>query len=1221
MVTSKISTQIIFCVLFCVCGFLGNLFKVDLFFNVDILFGSVFAMLAIVKLGRTCGIVAGFVAGTCTYLLWNHPWAIIIFTGEAVVVAWLYSKHKGNIVIYDLVYWICFGMPMVYLFYHHIMGMALSGTYVVMLKQSLNGVSNALLATIFSIIIKSFNKHEGSRTSYSELLFAVMLSFAILPIIPLSVSAIRTYQENRIETLKSRIASESEAVQNILVGWLSKHQNIVQILSSLVGDPNRSSFEEMQHNVEILNTVTPAFKGMGVFNDRSITVSYSPLVQDGKSTLGVDMSARSHIAIMRRSKMPYITDMLMSKLGNPSPIVILLAPIIISGEYKGYCSGVVETSQIAEILANLKERGIHITLVDGQNRVIVSTIEGFKTMATFNRPYLPKGDFPISQTLLWKPDDSPNSSVMQQWSGSFLFRAAPISKSCRWRVIVEAPLLSVAEDTLRYSLAWLTLQGLLVFTAIVFSYLLSNGFITNIKKLQVLTRTVPERLDDTSQIDWPHSVIEELAELSNNFQQMTSSLAKHIDNQKLTEQRITHINQVLDSIRLINKLIVYEKDRRSLLQRACNLLTETRGYRTAWAALYDDQGRLAISAESGIGENFKNFVFEMECGRMPSCYHLMKEETSSVFSVRDVTKMCSKCPLVSQYRDGAALIGVLRHNEREYGILAVALLPGMVDDENELSLFSELTGDLGYALHSLEQEEKRRQAEELYGLLFSSSSDGILIADAKTKRFRFANPAVCRFLGYTLEEIVSLDVMAIHPQENLPEILAGFESQVRDGSILMANVPCRRKDGSIVYADVNAVSIVIGNNLCLAGFFRDITARKIEEEERKKLERQLLQAQKMESVGRLAGGVAHDYNNMLSVILGYTEMAMEDIDQEQPLYEQLRVVFNAAQRSAEITRQLLAFARKQTIAPVVLNLNDTIGGMLKMLQRLLGEDISLSWNPNPELWFVKMDSSQVDQILANLCVNARDAISDVGKISIDTDNIILDESDCSDRADCMPGEYVMLAVRDTGCGMDQETLEKIYEPFYTTKEVGKGTGLGMSIVYGTVMQNSGSINIYSEPGKGTTVKIYIPRHHSDQQAVIFEAIPRKLKGNGEKLLLVEDEPTVRKMSRTMLERSGYVAFTAGSPSDAFSIAREHAGKIDLLITDVVMPEMNGKELADKLQNLYPQIKVIFMSGYTANAIAHHGVLDDGVDFIQKPFSQKELTDIVHAVLHNSKNRR
>lgn len=537
--TWKISTRILLCALFSGCGFLGNWYKVNLFFNVDFLFGSAFALLALLLLGRTCGVVVAVISGTCTYLLWNHPWAIVIFTGEVIFVWWLYARRRGNLVIYDLIYWLCLGMPMVYLFYFHVMGSALQSTVLVMLKQSVNGLTNALLATLAFILLKYLNKSAGERTAYSELIFAVMLSFALLPTILLSVSAIRTYQANRMESLTARVTSVSEAAHTSVAKWIAEHHNNVQILSSLVGDPNSAPFESMQHQVEILKSATHAFKGMGVFDNRSFTVSYSPLEQDGKSTLGVDMSARAHIAIMRREKKPFITDMLMSKLGDPSPIAILLAPIIISGEYKGYSSGVVETAQILAILANLQEGNTHITLIDGQNRVIVSTLPDLQTMGPFARPYCPPtGAVTNDETLLWRPDALPNITLMQLWRSSFLFRAAPISEKCRWRVIVEASLLPLTQDISRYSLTWLSMQGLLILAAVLFSFLLSNRFISNVKKLQQLTRSLPENIGDTDHIAWPDSTVAELAELSNNFQQMTGALVKHIAAQKMTEEAL-----------------------------------------------------------------------------------------------------------------------------------------------------------------------------------------------------------------------------------------------------------------------------------------------------------------------------------------------------------------------------------------------------------------------------------------------------------------------------------------------------------------------------------------------------------------------------------------------------------------------------------------------------------------------------------------------------------
>ncbi|MFK5952414.1 MAG: response regulator [Desulfobacterium sp.] len=370
----------------------------------------------------------------------------------------------------------------------------------------------------------------------------------------------------------------------------------------------------------------------------------------------------------------------------------------------------------------------------------------------------------------------------------------------------------------------------------------------------------------------------------------------------------------------------------------------------------------------------------------------------------------------------------------------------------------------------------------------------------------------------------------------------------------------------------------------------------------------------MESVGRLAGGVAHDYNNMLGIIMGYTEMSLEELDPGDPLHDNLEQILSAATRSTEITRQLLAFARQQTIAPQVLQLNDFVGKMLKMLRRLIGEDIDLAWGPGSDVWPVKIDPSQVDQILINLCINARDAIADVGKITIETGNVHFDKDYCLDHAGFVPGEYILLAVSDDGMGMTPETVDKAFEPFFTTKQLGKGTGLGLATVYGIVKQNNGFANVYSELEEGSTIKIYFPRYAGQAPEGSIEFAVEMPLTRGETLLIVEDDDAILTLGKKMLENLGYTVFTANSPVDAMALARKNAGGIDLLITDVVMPEMNGRDLANQLQALYPSLQVLFMSGYTANVIAHRGVLDEGVNFIPKPFSQKELAVKVRKVL-------
>ncbi len=398
------------------------------------------------------------------------------------------------------------------------------------------------------------------------------------------------------------------------------------------------------------------------------------------------------------------------------------------------------------------------------------------------------------------------------------------------------------------------------------------------------------------------------------------------------------------------------------------------------------------------------------------------------------------------------------------------------------------------------------------------------------------------------------------------------------------------------------------------GIILDVTDRKAVEQQNSALEAQLRQAQKMESVGRLAGGVAHDFNNMLGVILGHAEMALAQIKPSDPLRDDLDEIHRAARRSAELTRQLLAFARRQTIAPQVLDLSDTVRGMAAMLRRLIGEDIRLEVAPGPGLWPVKVDPSQIDQLLANLCVNARDAISGVGHVRIALDNVTIDPDSSSRRPGMLPGDFVRVSVTDDGCGMTEDVLSRLFEPFFTTKGLGKGTGLGLATVYGIVKQNEGFITVDSEPGRGTTMAAHFPRHTSGTPVASDDSRDGGVAGGTETVLLVEDEPAMLTMATIVLEGLGYTVLPAATPAAAVRIAASHASRIDLLITDVIMPDMNGRDLAALLLARYPGLKHLFMSGYTADVIAPQGILEDGVPFIQKPFSRLSLATKVREVL-------
>lgn len=392
-----------------------------------------------------------------------------------------------------------------------------------------------------------------------------------------------------------------------------------------------------------------------------------------------------------------------------------------------------------------------------------------------------------------------------------------------------------------------------------------------------------------------------------------------------------------------------------------------------------------------------------------------------------------------------------------------------------------------------------------------------------------------------------------------------------------------------------------------------IIDQKRDEEKRIKLERQLQQAQKVESIGLLAGGIAHDFNNMLGVILGHAEMALMKADPKNPFRKDMEDIQTAARRSADLTRQLLAFARKEAINPRVLDLNETIETTLKMLQRLIGENIHLSWEPGSSLWPARIDPSQIDQILANLCVNARDAISGVGSITISTQNITVDRDSQITAFEIKPGDYVCLSISDDGPGIEKEVLNKIFEPFFTSKELGQGTGLGLSTVYGAVKQNQGFIDVVSEPGNGATFNIYLPRQISEIKPERVQTTKTFASGRGT-ILLVEDDEMLLDLTKSMLEESGYTVLDAPTSDKAITLAKEYSKSIHLLLSDIVLPQMNGKDLRDILLSIRPGMKVIFMSGYNDKIISQHGVLDKGTHFLQKPFKYEDLTIKIKEVL-------
>ena len=800
-------------------------------------------------------------------------------------------------------------------------------------------------------------------------------------------------------------------------------------------------------------------------------------------------------------------------------------------------------------------------------------------------------------------------------------------------------------------------------------------------------------------------------------------------------ERIRNLNAVLRSIRNVNQIIVTERRRDRLLQPICDGLTQTRGFLGAWCVLTDGFPGRVEGAHAGFEDTiFLALMDKFEQGEKPACCHKLDSDSESVVEC-NLRPECSACPLADAFPDTSAMTVRLASQGKEYGYLGVCVPSEYANDEEEQSLLLEIAGDVAFALYSIETEKARDRSERTVRAIFDAAKDGILLADAETRRFVMANDALRDMVGYSLEELRDMTVADIHPADDLPRVNAKFEKQLRGESTLASDIPVKHKGGNTFFADVNAVPIDLEGRIHLLGIFRDVTDRKRYEErlrkseekyrlladntvdciwlmdldttfrylnpaclsllgytpeemvgtklmeycdeensnimagviedtlaalpdfkatvfeavmrrrdgteipveitgkvlvddqgapvalqgvardigERRSLEAQLRQAQKMEAIGQLAGGVAHDFNNILQAMLGYSAMLTDRFERGSEVHEFATEIGVGAERAAALTRQLLAFSRRQALELEDLDINEVAQGLSKMLERIIGESILVDIKGDPRLGMVHADWGQIEQVLMNLCVNSRDAMPDGGTVTIETENVEIDQDYCAVHSWARPGRYALLKVSDTGCGMDKETMNRIFEPFFTTKELGKGTGLGLATVYGVVRQHNGMIQVYTEIGQGTVFKIYLPAVDRATRASKRKRESLPVAAGDETVLLAEDDSALRTLTKRILEGAGYAVLLAEDGEEAINVFNMHSADVDLVLLDVVMPKGGAITVYDALRKLRPELRFLITSGYSTNPFGS-GSLPEGVPFIQKPYAPHALLRKVREVL-------
>ena len=681
-------------------------------------------------------------------------------------------------------------------------------------------------------------------------------------------------------------------------------------------------------------------------------------------------------------------------------------------------------------------------------------------------------------------------------------------------------------------------------------------------------------------------------------------------------EEVQNLNARLEALIQIGQELNVAQDPSELVARYCGAAREVIGANCASACITDQSGRAVRRYCSG---GVRPLEPESPC---PTCelrgpvVELMADAQCRRGVIWPGGAVALGCAPGLGALDSYLVAPVLTRN-RTYGWIGLGNKLGgagfTADDERLLTTLaaqlavgyenSRLFEELKQRAEDLEREAaERRRSAERYRMVVEQASDGIMIADQEANIVE-VNPRMLEMLGYSRDQLLELNVRDLIPKEDQATDPVNTDVP-RVGEVFHKQRRFIRRDGSLAEMEVGGTRLEDGRILAIV---RDVS-------ERNRLEAQLRQSQKLEAVGRLAGGVAHDFNNLLTVILGHSDLVISALGPNDRVRRDLEDIRDAGARAAVLTSQLLAFSRKQVLQPKVLDCNTAIANMTKMLSRLISSNIEIVTKCEADLWRAKVDPGQLDQVILNLALNARDAMPLGGKLIIETANRRFEGEQFSGQQQIPRGNYVLLAVSDTGCGMDAETRSHLFEPFFTTKMPGKGTGLGLSTVYGIVRQSGGHIAVYSEPGHGTSVKVYLPRVVGAGEAAGPSEDGTPLPAGTETILVAEDEDRVRSLTVAVLAQQGYTVIEACDGDEAKALAREYDGEIHLLLTDVVMPKMSGKELADELRRERPNLKVVLCSGYTGDTVMQQGVLDTATPFLQKPFTLRSLAVTVREVL-------
>ena len=1062
-------------------GGLGNYWRIPLFFGADFLFGSIFVLLVLHRFGLPAGLAAAVIAHSYTLVLWSHPYAFLIYITEILFVGLGLSRGYGNLVLLDALFWLTVGMPLGWLFHGAVMDMGGITTVFVMLKQAVNGVFNALVASLI-IHHLGFARRRGAPNPepprrLQDTLFNLLASLVLIPALVImlmeSNREVRQMEDNLLKKLDRQAADVSGHVHN----WYHQHLQALSGLAALAGRSLPGHLSRVQEAAEVLDQAFPDFHGVFVADAQGTALAFSPLLDErGEMTIGKNFADRGYFEKLLATGKPVLSEVIQGRGSVYTPLVTLGVPIFRAGRFHGFAMGGLKLTQIRRLLdCHCQEKAMPMTVVDPNGRVIASTFKEWEPLRQWDR-HLTGEKKPVNAGIYhWLPAGSGLPSLAR-WAKSFYIKEIWIDENVAWKLIVEAPVAPLQGQLFVLYVRKLAVMAVLTALALLAAQVFSRQLVRPLVSLAEVTTGLPSKLIMRQPIPWPPSTIAEVDLLIGNIQSMCQTL----------EQTFTEL----------------ETHSAALVRANAEMNAEVRERRKAQQALGESEAR------------YRNLV----------------EQTPAVTYIASVDQKGARTIYVSpQIRS----------------ILEVT--PEKFNDEPRL---------WDKSLHPQDRERFLKERDR------------------------------CLKTGQVFE------------MEYRVLTSSGREVWVHDQNTLVME-----QDGA---------------GRVLQGFLFDITARKQSEEEKDRLEVQLRQAQKMEAIGTLAGGIAHDFNNILGAIFGCVELALKERYNHRKLVSHLGETLKAAERARELIRQILTFSRQSEPQQKPIHLDVIIRDSMNLVRASLPTTIEIQQHIKG-FGLIFGDPTQIQQIIMNLCSNAGHAMREKGgALMVSLEDVNLGGQDLTGDVELPPGPYVRLTVKDTGCGMDKATLERIFDPYFTTKGSREGTGLGLALVHGIVKALGGAVKVKTVSGQGSTFQVYLPRLTVPQVSVLepppAARVPEKSLGLHERILFVDDEEVLVRMGARLLKTLGYEVTATTSSLEALKLFHENPHTFDLVITDQTMPQMTGDQLAKEIMEIRQGMPVILCTGFS-ELISEEGAKELGIkEFLMKPVRMNDLARIIRRVL-------